>query len=380
MATGMSSTGCRQGAGTRASRTRTSSLGSQRPSRVHSARPSSWSSFPAPWAATAGCTLVAAAALLVGLRSWRAAQAAPEPSGSVPSPRWSHSRPVLTPDARRYLDEAYLELWRAVGRDDLAVSVGRDITRSASNVTWYGPLGALLVVAGIVIATIAARRHVISRGSARSWRRHADLLARGDVGRCSSTRTRPGRFLMTPVALAGATWGLVGRARPLAWGLTGIAITALALAVLNDTKRPSGLPLLERPAPASYWTTPRWRGRRERGPRPRADPVRRRARAVRRVARPRDHRERPRLRASRAATSPVRVARPRRLGRSGCELGVRQPGRARAARHGSAARGSVSRSRPTAGPHTGACAPAADAHRGSRAGGGDRTRITSLEG
>jgi hypothetical protein len=28
--------------------------------------------------------------------------------------------------------------------------------------------------------------------------------------------------------------------------------------VLNDTKRPSGLALLERPAPRSYWTAPRW--------------------------------------------------------------------------------------------------------------------------
>ena len=49
-----------------------------------------------------------------------------------------------------------------------------------------------------------------------------------------------GRFLMAPMALAGATWGLVGRRRPVAWGLAGIAVTALALAVLNDSKRPSG--------------------------------------------------------------------------------------------------------------------------------------------
>jgi hypothetical protein len=67
-----------------------------------------------------------------------------------------------------------------------------------------------------------------------------------------------GRFLMAPMALAGATWGLSIRVRPVAWGLAGIGVTALALAVLNDTKRPSGLPLLERPSPASYWSSPRW--------------------------------------------------------------------------------------------------------------------------
>ncbi len=60
---------------------------------------------------------------------------------------------------------------------------------------------------------------------------------------------------MAPVALAGATWGLAAACAALAWGLVGIAVTALALAVLNDTKRPSGVPLLERPAPASYWST-----------------------------------------------------------------------------------------------------------------------------
>ena len=56
-----------------------------------------------------------------------------------------------------------------------------------------------------------------------------------------------GRFLMAPVALAAATWGIACAGRPLAWGLAGIAVTAVALAVLNDSKRPSGVPLLERP-------------------------------------------------------------------------------------------------------------------------------------
>ena len=164
--------------------------------------------------------------------------------------------PVLTPDVRRYVDEAYLELWRAVGRDDLAVTVGRDITRSASNVTWYGPLGALLVVAGIVVAVIAARRGIVP------WL--GVLLTLAPVYWLAAMsavlfyQDAAGRFLMAPIALAGAMWGLAGRRRPVAWGLAGIAVTALALAVLNDSKRPSGLPLLERPAPESYWTSPRW--------------------------------------------------------------------------------------------------------------------------
>jgi hypothetical protein len=164
--------------------------------------------------------------------------------------------PVLTPDVRRYLNQAYVELWRAVGRDDLAVDVGRDITRSASNVTWYGPLGALLVVAGIVVAVVAARRHALPwLGAVLAATPIYWLVA---MSALLFYQDAAGRFLMMPVALAGATWGLVGRARPIAWGLAGVAITALALAVLNDTKRPSGLPLLERPAPPSYWSAPRW--------------------------------------------------------------------------------------------------------------------------
>ena len=164
--------------------------------------------------------------------------------------------PVLVPDVRRYLDQAYRDLWRAVGRDDIALEVGRDITISASNVTWYGPLGALLLVAGLVVAIVAARRRtlpwlaVVLAGAPIYW-----LVA---VSVALFYQDAAGRFLMAPMALAGATWGIAARARPIAWGLAGIGVTALALAVLNDTKRPSGVPLLERPAPASYWSTPRW--------------------------------------------------------------------------------------------------------------------------
>ena len=201
--------------------------------------------------------LVAAAVLLAGLAFAYRRRSATAALGSAAAAALIAALPVLTPDVRRYLDEAYLELWRAVGRDDLAVTVGRDITRSASNVTWYGPLGALLVVAGIVLAVIAARRGIVP------WLGAVLTLAPvywiAAMSAVLFYQDAAGRFLMAPMALAGATWGLVGRRRPVAWGLAGIAVTALALAVLNDSKRPSGLPLLERPAPESYWTTPRWR-------------------------------------------------------------------------------------------------------------------------
>ena len=163
--------------------------------------------------------------------------------------------PVLTSDVRRYADQTYRDLWRTLGRDDLALEVGRDITVSASNVTWYGPLGALLLVCGLVAAVVASRRGLLPGVGA--------LLAFAPVYWLIALsvslfyQDAAGRFLMAPVALAGAAWGLAIRVRAVAWGLAVIGLTALGLAVLNDTKRPSGVPLLQA-APASYWTTPRW--------------------------------------------------------------------------------------------------------------------------
>lgn len=164
--------------------------------------------------------------------------------------------PVLTPDVRRYADQAYAELWRGVGRDDLAADVGRDITRSASNVTWYGPLGALLLVVGTVVTLVAVRRGRVPGIAA--LLALAPLYWLVTLSSLLFYQDAAGRFFMAPMALAAAGWGLVARARWVAWGLSGVAITALALAVLNDTKRPSGLALLERPSPRSYFAEPRW--------------------------------------------------------------------------------------------------------------------------
>ena len=123
--------------------------------------------------------------------------------------------------------------------------------------TWYGPLGALLVVAGGVVALVAARkRHIPWVGALLAVAPVYWLVA---LSALLFYQDAAGRFYMAPVALAGATWGLFG-ASPLGGLGPGRdrAPRALALAVLNDSKRPSGLPLLERPAPPSYFAEPRW--------------------------------------------------------------------------------------------------------------------------
>jgi hypothetical protein len=164
--------------------------------------------------------------------------------------------PVLVPEARRYLDQAYLDLWHAVGRDDLAVSPGRDFLLSASNVTWYGPLGAMFVAGGIVFAVVAARRGWIARLGVVLVLAPVYWIAM--LSALLFYQDAAGRFLMAPMALAGATWGVVLRWRAVAWGAAGIAVTAVVLAVVHDSKRPSGVALLQRPSPASYWLEPRW--------------------------------------------------------------------------------------------------------------------------
>ena len=141
-------------------------LRGRRPGRRRHGRPSASLGDPADRASRGPgrdrwLYLVAAAILFVGLAVAYRRRSAVAAVGSAAAAALVAVLPVLTPDVRRYADQAYLELWRAVGRDDLAVDVGRDITRSASNVTWYGPLGALLIVAGIVLAVIAARRGIV---------------------------------------------------------------------------------------------------------------------------------------------------------------------------------------------------------------------------
>ena len=98
-----------------------------------------------------------------------------------------------------------------------------------------------------------------------------------------------GRFFMYPVALAAATWGIVLRSRPVAWGVVSIALTALALALVNDAKRPSGLRILEPDPPSSYFVDAALEGPGRRGSRRRADAVHRRPLADRRGGGAGDH-------------------------------------------------------------------------------------------
>jgi hypothetical protein len=166
------------------------------------------------------------------------------------------------PTLATQLERVHVKVWTLAGRDDLAyVDIGRSITRSASNTSWYGPLGSLLVLGAIGAVAVAVRRHRVDRiallfalAPAYWLVAYAALLA---------YQTAAGRFFMAPMALAAATWGTVARYRAVAWGVTAVAVAAVGLALLNDSKRPSGLRLLEANSRQSYFTTPRWAGQGE---------------------------------------------------------------------------------------------------------------------
>ncbi len=170
--------------------------------------------------------------------------------------------PVVLPWLARQLERVHVKVWTLAGRDDLAyVDIGRSITVSASNTSWYGPLGSLLMVGAIGLVVVAVRRRKLDRV--------ALLFALAPVywlvayGALLAYQTAAGRFFMAPMALAAATWGITARYRALAWGVTAVAIAALGLAILNDAKRPSGLRLLEPGDEQSYFSTPRWAGQGE---------------------------------------------------------------------------------------------------------------------
>jgi hypothetical protein len=165
--------------------------------------------------------------------------------------------PVVLPGVAHLLVRADFKFWLLLHRRDLAdIDPGRDITIAASNYSWFGPLGSLALVGAAVLVVRAVRRRDLDRiallfvGVPVYW-----LIA---FAIAFFYQVWAGRFFIFPIALAASTWGLLLRYRSIAWGVTAIAATTLLLVVLNDAKRPSGVPLLERDKPESIWSTPRW--------------------------------------------------------------------------------------------------------------------------
>jgi hypothetical protein len=167
--------------------------------------------------------------------------------------------PLLLLPFEHRLIRVYFKLWDALGHRDLAnLDSGRDLTKSASNFSWFGPLGSVLLVTAAVLVIREVRRRQLDRIALVSV--VAPLYWLVAFAALLFYQDWIGRFFVFPIALAAATWGIVLRWRPVAWGVVAIAATTLLLSLANDAKRPSGLPLLAGDKPRSVWHTPRWTG------------------------------------------------------------------------------------------------------------------------
>jgi hypothetical protein len=163
------------------------------------------------------------------------------------------------------LVRAYFKTWTVLGRRDLAdLDPGHDITRAASNFSWFGPLGSLALVGAGVAAILEVRRGRDRRLLLIVLAPVYWLLA---FSLLFFYQEWAGRFFVLPFALAAASWGLLLRWRPAAWAVVAIAATTVLLTAANDARRPSGLALLAGHKPRSIWHTPGWRG----GPETRRD-------------------------------------------------------------------------------------------------------------
>jgi hypothetical protein len=167
--------------------------------------------------------------------------------------------PLALPSVEHALIRAFFKFWLLLGRRDLAnTDPGRDITKSAANFSWYGPLGSVLFVTAAVLVIVAVRRRRLDRLAVVCCLAPAYWCVA--YGASLYYQDWIGRYFAFPFVLAAATWGIVLRWRPVAWGVVAIAGTTLLLALANDAKRPSGLPLLQGDKPRSVWNTPRWTG------------------------------------------------------------------------------------------------------------------------
>jgi hypothetical protein len=147
--------------------------------------------------------------------------------------------------------------WAALGRNEPADELSQFNlpTVSDPSLTWYGPVGALLIFGGIVLALRASgsRRHL-----------HLALALAPLVFVIILATNVPwdpwrGRFFVFPIALAAAAWSLAYRFRALAWAAVGLTVVSATLVLVNQYPRPPGIPLLARATTPSVFGEPRWR-------------------------------------------------------------------------------------------------------------------------
>jgi hypothetical protein len=149
----------------------------------------------------------------------------------------------------------WVKAWVVLGRRDIADADASWQVQTASDagLSWYGPLGAVLVAAAVVIAVARLRR------GAGGWTplvlAAAPLLLIGVFALTVTWDPWRGRLLAVSILLSAATWGLALPHRWLAWGTVALAAVTVPLALSDAYGRPLGLAWLDQDR--SVWSESR---------------------------------------------------------------------------------------------------------------------------
>ena len=149
--------------------------------------------------------------------------------------------------------------WDARGSPALAEWFRDHQVQTASDgaLSWFGPLGALVVLATGPLSAWFVVRGVLRRPALVAG--IAPLLAFAIISLTIVYFPYQGRYFMSSVALASATWGAVARWRPMRYGVAAVAVVTGALCLANSLGKPSGLELLRGDARPGIWGMPRWK-------------------------------------------------------------------------------------------------------------------------
>ncbi len=160
--------------------------------------------------------------------------------------------PLLVPFVHDKLLRGYQRAFLHINRPDVAFLGSTRAARPPSPfVSWYGPLGILLAFAGLVFVIREVRRGRLRPGTI--VLPLAPFLYFVLVAAGIGYSPFHGRYFVSVVALAAATWGLVATVRPIAWAAGAIAVVTLLLSVIHYAEKPLGVNVLGGSAPRSIW-------------------------------------------------------------------------------------------------------------------------------